>query len=592
MRKAILIVALLLCAFVFGAQAIDLSQVELSKINWDAAQFSIAGLDQLYVRNLVYDGQHYSMLLSLTADGDAIHMVFPKSMEPSGTLDNGEVAFATASIDGNALKFSPVILQDGKAYSIWFALEGPTGAKYLKQQELESTFPATVQGLILARVELQAQLKAATAKVASTADLDKAKADADAAKKSAAAAQAEADKAKKDAAVAKTTADQLKVELTLLKGQAKGDSPVPDIDANLLDLSKACASIAGPNAIYLRNIMYAGEPVSLILDISADGSVVARGPYFTEQKLIQDSYEVSYCSVVPTGAYTMELSPVVLDDGAYSASLEWKPGTKQFTLAIGGKVAAPAAAGAADAAKAKAEAESLKKQVADLQAKLDAASKAPGAAPAARVEKPSMTYVSSAASDAPEFLQKTVKDGKAPDTALPLYGTWAYANGKLSQSDTGLKFAKLPVALPQEQTEILYQFTAKAAVGDWTGYGMHFLGSGVKNANGYGFGNSYLVWITRDVNYYKVPTTFVQFYRSYDDATMVQLASVNISESIGDELATEVIYNSDTKKVTVSVNGVSRLVYALDSAITVGDMVALRTLGGPVQFSDIAIKVK
>jgi len=602
MRKAPLIAALLLCAFFVGAQAIDLSQVDLSLIKWDTAQFSLAGVDKLYVRGLGYQGQNqtFSMVLTMSMDANnQLHVAFAPPTA-AGQLDTSEVAFATATMDGGALKIYPVMMDDGKPYAVWFQLESAAGAKVVDFKEVpDPAYPAdlSVKNLLLARVAmnktnatLQTQLDAATKAAASS------KADVDAAKKSAAAAQAEADKAKKDAAVAQTTADQLKVELTLLKAQANGNVAVPAVDASKLDFSKVRASIAGPNAVYLRSIMYAGEPVSLLLDISADGSVVASGPYFTEQKFIQDSYEVSFLGITPTGAYTMELSPIVLDDGAYSATLEWKPGTRQFKLALGGKVAAPAVAGAADVAKAKAETEAVKKQLADLQAKLDAAAKAPAAAPAgvpaARYEKPSMTYISSAASDAPEFIQKTLKDGKAPDTAQPLYGTWSFNGKALVQSDATLKFAKFPVALPQEQTEILYAFTAKAKVGDWTGYGLHILASGVKSSVAYGFGNSYLVWLTRDVNYYQVPTTYVQFYRSYDDAKMVQLASVNIPESIGDELATEVIYNSDAKTVTIAVNGVNRLVYALDSAITVGDMAAFRTLGGPVEFSDLVIKVK
>lgn len=638
MRKAILIAALLLCAFFLGAQAIDLSLADVSMIKWDTAQFSLAGPDKLYVRGVGYQGmdETFSMVLTMSMDADGqLHLAF-SAPSFAGELDDGEVAYATAAVDGDALKLSPIIMEDGKAYAAWFALESAAGAKLVDYKEIaDPVWNGSVQNLLLARVQLKNLVNSlqtqATAVAAATAaekkaaadkakaDVDAAKAgattaqaDAEAAKKATAAAKAEADQAKKDAAVAKTTSDQLRVELNLLKSQSAGNAAIPVVDASKLDFSMARASIAGPNAIYLRNIYYAGEPVSLLLDISADGTVIAKGPYFSEQKLIQDSDEVAYVGVTPSGAYSVELSPVILGNEAYSGILEWTPGTNQFSIVSYKSVAMPeqyadlAAAVAkakADAAKAKADADTLKTQVADLQKKLDAASKvvaapaaataAPAAAAAAPAyEKPSAIYVSSAASDAPAFLQKTVKDGKAPDTALPLYGSWGLGTGALAQSDSSLKFAKFPVTLPQNQGEILYSFTAKAKVGDWTGYGLHFLGTGSTVSNAYGFGNSYLVWITHDVNYYKNKTTYVQFYRSYDDATMIQLASVNIPESMGDALTTEVIYNPAAKTVNISVNGVSRLVYAVDSALAKGDLVAFRTLGGPVEFTDFAIKTK
>jgi hypothetical protein len=193
--------------------------------------------------------------------------------------------------------------------------------------------------------------------------------------------------------------------------------------------------------------------------------------------------------------------------------------------------------------------------------------------------------------------------GAAPAVAMPAksvssgfkgtarLGGWKAEGQAMVQEDATQKFAKY--SIPVSQTgETLFSFTAKAQKDGWVGYGLHFFASDEKRAGRYGFGKSLLVWLTRDPSYYRSDATYLQIYQSYNDVMMIQKASVAIPEAIDATLKIDTYYNPSTQVVIVMINGDKKLEYKVQNGPTSGDKIALRTLHGPVQFSNVEVKAK
>ncbi len=172
-----------------------------------------------------------------------------------------------------------------------------------------------------------------------------------------------------------------------------------------------------------------------------------------------------------------------------------------------------------------------------------------------------------------------------------LLGQWELREDVLVQTDTSLYFAKYRIPLEQNQSEILYEFSTKALRDTWLGCGLHIFAGSEKTGNGYGYGKSFLIWITSDAKYYRTHDTFLQIYQSFDDINMLQLKSVRIPESIYDSVKVRIYHSRLENKFIVSVDGKKRLEYLLETAVASGDKVAFRSLGGPVEFSDFVVRV-
>ena len=145
----------------------------------------------------------------------------------------------------------------------------------------------------------------------------------------------------------------------------------------------------------------------------------------------------------------------------------------------------------------------------------------------------------------------------------------------------------------QTSTETLYTIKAKADASGFVGYGLHFFASGDRRGDGYGFGSSYLVWLTRDPAYYGSDTTYLQAYGSFDDVEMLQVASIGVAAPIGMTNTTEVLYNKANGSVSVSVNGTEYISFTIPAMYRLRSCskVALRALG-KVTFSDLTVKTK
>jgi len=185
---------------------------------------------------------------------------------------------------------------------------------------------------------------------------------------------------------------------------------------------------------------------------------------------------------------------------------------------------------------------------------------------------------------------RQVLEGFAMGT--PVSGEWTLAGGNLTQENTLLPHAKYLLAIAQKKTNYLYSFSAIATGGGRLGYGLHFFASGHSGEDLYGFGSSFLVWVTRDVEHYRNGGTYVQLYRSFDDRRMIEAGSVLVQDSIAEVLSMEVYVNADVGIISVSINGDLKLFLPVKDFNFEGTGVALRTLGGPVVFRSLEVLEK
>ncbi len=343
------------------------------------------------------------------------------------------------------------------------------------------------------------------------------------------------------------------------------------IDPNLLDFSKAKASIAGPDRVYVRSIDYAGENLSVLLLYNGSDGAEVQGPYFAEDKYLLDQYELGYVKFKAEEGGILLVSDVLLDKNtAYSGRVQWDGGDTLRLLSYWQNAPPTTKEG---------EIASLQKRVKQLEErepeKITVERVVEREVPAAVEELPNRTVFSG------------FSGGKA------ISGTWAASAVSAKQSDSGLLYAKYEVPVEQRQSETLYSFEVRAKGKGWIGCGLHFFASGDRQGDKYGFGKSFLVWLTRDSFYYQNDRTYLQLYRSYDDITMIEVASVSISESITSSLSVDVYYNKSRNVLAAYVNGNKKLEFKeVDPALMSGNKVVFRTLGSEVEFSGFTIKTR
>ncbi len=414
------------------------------------------------------------------------------------------------------------------------------------------------------------------------------------------------------------------------------------IDPKQLDLSEAMVSIAGPDKVYVRSIYYAGEELSVLLQYDGMYGADIYGPYFQEDKLLLDSYNLDYVQLRAQGSDAVAVSNIIVDGYAYSGILKYA-GEAKMSVASYWETTPPMTRDEQIAmlnAKIKnleaesAENEELiawgeqyiadgKKYVAELENKNadNEALIAEGRAYIAKGEAyiaEGETYVAQlenenaqlkegktiietekivyrdrpgAAVAVVELPTRSVLSGFSGGTAA--LGDWQASYSSVKQVDAAQKFAKYVIPLRQNASETLFSIKAKVPNQGWVGYGLHFFASDVVRSKGYGFGKSYLLWVTKDPGVHQTARTYVQLYRSYDDIRLVQLASVTIPQPITSVVETKVHYNRSANQLTVYVNGDQALIYdGVDSALRSGDSLALRALGGTVEFTELSVKTK
>ena len=363
--------------------------------------------------------------------------------------------------------------------------------------------------------------------------------------------------AKLAGAEAMMTAQQSEIDL-LLRDAMGRPIPIPaGLDLNLVNLDSVEVSRAGPDAIYLSGIGYGDQEYAVLVRYTGNNQAILEALYDSgTEELPNMDFSTPALQLVPPNQ--LVISNIGVKGAAYAVSLQMSgDGTIAFTTMDQGHRVRTAA--------------ELKRD--DLLT--------------------SRTAV-------------RLVNGFGAGNALPGEGAWTTSGGGavVTQTDveaTHAKFAIANVAQPAATT--LYGVTARVNGGDRVGYGLHLLASETPTSgNTWNYGRSYLIWVTYEPGFFGSDETQVQLYESLDDNELVWRNSRNVAKSMSEVLTLEALYDpGDCPEmmaghtcygaISVLLDGDEQFKVAVSSEIAMrtADTVALRSLGGPVEFTDLYV---
>ena len=356
--------AMMADAYQPSAVMVSAEMLDPSMANLDHVQVSLAGPDSIYVSNIMYGGQPYSALLKYTggtsATVEAVYGPMGKLLPDSVGLSQTGLAFvAPASLAVSNVEVG------GVGYS--GTLEYAGGNQLQVTGIRQVTLPPTAAEAAAAAVA-QAEADAAAAVSGAQAAADAAMADKTAAMADAEAAQAAADAAMADADAAMTAASAAEAEA--MAAQAEVDAMMADayqpsavmvsaemLDPSMANLDHVQVSLAGPDSIYVSNIMYGGQPYSALLKYTGGTSATVEAVYGPMGKLLPDSVGLSQTGLAFVAPASLAVSNVEVGGVGYSGTLEYAGGNQLQVTGIRQVTLPPTAAEAAAAAVAQAEAD-------------------------------------------------------------------------------------------------------------------------------------------------------------------------------------------------------------------------------------------
>ena len=516
-----------------SAVQVAFSQLDAGLADFSGAQVSLAGPDAIYVSNIMYGGQPYSALLKYEGGTSAtVQYVFgPVGKLIPDSVDLSQTTVAYESPDSFSVSNVGV---GGAGYSGTLQY---TGDGQLQVTGLNRVNLPTKPEVLLA--DAQAELATAMSDLAAQKQaLDEANADGEAARlalaaanNALAAANSELDAANDSLAAAQDRAMALETEMAaLIDG-----SSLPGLNAGLLDLEAASLTAAGPNEVYISGIQYAGAPVSA--RIKYDAGTATATALFEGRNLVADSLQLDAAQP------SLQDNKLVISN----VGIEGRAHTLTLTRGDDGQVAVDA--------------------VDD------------GWEVRTRGELARDNLIRSG---------NFVVNGFGGGQALPGEGSWESQGGSVVQSDAAATHAKYSIAADQSADELLFGFSANANGGNKVGFGLHILASSTpQSGNTWNYGKSYLLWVTQDP-FYDSEDLHLQFYESADDNTLMWLASSKIPHGLSSMINVEALYR-DTGMTTLLVNGEEQLTVNVGTGVSGGDMIALRTLGGPVEFTQVYV---
>jgi len=358
---------------------------------------------------------------------------------------------------------------------------------------------------------------------------------------------------------AEAMVESQKAEIEMLLRDAEG-RPVPipaGLDLNLVNLDAVEVSRAGPDAIYLSGIRYGDREFGALVRYAGDNQAILEALYAADMgDLPNMDFSNPALELVPPNE--LIISNIGVRGAAYSLSLKVSgDGTIVFATSGQGH-------------RVRTAAELLRDQL--------------------LASRGVMRLVNGF-------------DGGA---ALPDEGSWTTSGGGavVRQTDEQASHAKFAIAnVSQPPTATLYGVSARVDGGDRVGYGLHFLASETPaSGNTWNFGRSYLVWVTYEPGFFGNDETQVQLYESLGDNELVWRNSRNVAKSMVDGLTVEALYDPRNcpemmggqkcyGAITVLLDGDEQFTVAVSSEIgkRSADTIALRTLGGPVEFGDLYV---
>ena len=329
---------------------VSAAMLDPSLANVDNVQVSLAGPDSIYLSNIMYAGVPYSALLryrgGTSATVEAVYGPMGKLIPDSVGLSQTELAFvAPASLAVENVEVGGV----GYSGTLEYAGGNQLRVTGIRRVEL----PPTAAEIAQEEIE---QLKATIAEQSDQIGaLEAALADAEAATAAAMAegeAATAAAMAEAEAAMAEATAAQAKVDAMMMAAHQPSEVMVSAamLDPSLANIDNAQVSLAGPDSIYISNIMYAGAPYSALLKYSGGTSATVEAVYGPMGKLIPDSVGLSQVELDFVAPASLNVSNVEVGGVGYSGTLEYAGGNQLRVTGIRRVTLPPTAEEAAAAA--------------------------------------------------------------------------------------------------------------------------------------------------------------------------------------------------------------------------------------------------
>ena len=364
-----------------------------------------------------------------------------------------------------------------------------------------------------------------------------------------------------DAQQSEIDAQQSEIEM-LLRDADGQPVPIPaGLDLNLVSLDAVEVSRAGPDAIYLSGIRYGDREFGALVRYTGDSGAILEALYAADMgELPNMDFSNPAFELVPPNE--LIISNIGVRGAAYSVSLKVsRDGTIAFATSGQGH-------------RVRTAAELLRDEL--LIARGTA----------------------------------RLVNGFGAGNALPGEGSWTTSGGGavVRQTDEEASHAKFAIAnVVQPPAPTLYGVSASVDGGDRVGYGLHFLASETPaSGNTWNYGRSYLVWVTYEPGFFGNDATQVQLYESMDNNELVWRNSRNVAKSMADGLTVEALYDprdcpemmAGREKcygaITVLLDGDEQFKVAVSPAIGMraANAIALRTLGGPVQFGDLYVHAR
>ena len=505
-------------------------RLDAGLLDLSAAQVAVAGPDSIYVSSIRYAGRPYSALLryrgGITATVERLYGSGDALIPASVDLSRTQLSLLAP----DTLQVSNVAV-DGRGYSGQLRYAGGNALEVAGIQQV--TLPPGAAQQVAGLREQLAAAQAAGARARS------------------AAAAAEA-----DAGTARAELAEASAALAVMMQGPDGRRVIPAaVDFNLLNLERARVSVAGPESIYVSGIRYDGGELAARLRYTGASRGVVEELFDTSSGRLPE-LDLSAPAIEVRGPETMVISNVGIGGRAYSFTLQFERGGEIVISQRGQGHAVRSAA------------ELLRDEL---------------------LSGPGVTR-----------LVRDIRGGRA----LPFEGAWIASPGAASQVDAASSHAKFAFHdVPQPAAPTLYGVTVRAPGDRKVGYGLHLLASGTpQTGNTWNYGRSYLVWATRERDFYDTEATQVQLYESLDGNRLMWLNSRNLQQGLAPGLTLEALYQPDDcaeqagvapcyGSITVLVDGGEQFKVAVSPEVggQAADAIALRALGGPVEFIDLYV---
>jgi regulator of replication initiation timing len=533
-RKRIFIYGMIIFLYIgtgIGAQdsVVDLSQLDLDSVDFSDARLSIAGPGTFVIRSVLMDGTRYSVIFRDIGGNWVVSELAPESDSPLLPA-NVVLDFATVSITEDGLSIDGIII-DGESYSTTLAISDDSVV-------LPGTLSAgKLTGASLSRVTDDAGLYSVddvSGISASQAALGE--------RNSALAAQV-GDLSEEIGVLRQENLRLVEQVGQLLTEKANLDAEVDSLQEELALLESSSG---------------AGEP-AVESDEAADAA---------DSELLRQRIEVLLDKIAILEDRIVELEEALeIAESRENAGTEAVSETPAEAESAGGTMASEGEVSGylrrigeleAIVSDLRVENARLSAERAQIQQEVRSALFAEG-------------YIAAISDELSEVRQQGFS------MAETQIGTWSLESGVLAQTDPEEFFAKSELPMPQDARPTLYSFDARSRGAGWVGFGIHIFADGVEK-RGYGYGESLLLWFTRDVREYGTDRTYLELYRSSDDINMARVMSAAITDDISEWMDIQLLYEPEAEYITVAVNGEEKIRYKTWFGIEWGVDLALRTL--------------